>query len=250
MTTANIATGCSLRERVVVVTGASRGLGRAIAVAASGAGATVVGVARSFASGGHEPFHPMTFDLRETGDVDGLVDSIEEAHGPVDGVVHAAGVQLRKAAVDVTLDEWAALQRVNVEAPYFLSTALARRQLAAGTHGSHLFVGSLATALGFSGVSPYCAAKSAIAGVVRSLATEWAPSGIRVNGLGPGYFETDLTRDVLALPEARRRITGRIPLGRIGEPDELAGAALFLLSDASSYVTGQFIYVDGGWLAG
>jgi 2-dehydro-3-deoxy-D-gluconate 5-dehydrogenase len=249
----------SLRNRVVVVTGAGRGLGRAIAIAAADAAAVVVGVARSvdelhetqrFVSGRGATFHPVAFDLRDTTRLEELVDAIEGEVGTVFGIVHAAGVQLRKRAVDVTPDDWSAVHTVNLEAPFFLSVALARRQMEAQRGGSHIFVGSLASAIGVAGVAPYCAAKGGVAGAVRALAVEWADTGIRVNGIGPGYFHTALTDEPLSNPGDRARILGRIPMGRIGDPDDLAGAALFLLGDGSSYVTGQFVYVDGGWLAG
>jgi 2-deoxy-D-gluconate 3-dehydrogenase len=249
----------SLRERVVLVTGAGRGIGRAIAVAIADAGAVVVGVARStyqlheareFITGRGATFHPVAFDLRDTARLAELVDTVETKFGDVFGVVHAAGVQLRKPAVDVTPDDWSAVHKVNLEAPFFLSVALAKRQMAAQRSGSHVFVGSLTSAIGAAGVAPYCATKSGVAGVVRALAVEWASGRIRVNGLGPGYFHTALTDEPLSIPGDRQRILGRIPMGRIGDPDDLAGAALFLLGDASSYMTGQFVYIDGGWLAG
>jgi 2-deoxy-D-gluconate 3-dehydrogenase len=249
-----------LRGRAVIVTGAGRGIGRAIAVALADAGAVVVGIARSpdelrstqeFVTGrGRPTFHPVVFDLHQTERLSELVESVETQFGEVFGVVHAAGVQLRKPAVDVTPDEWNAVHKVNLEAPFFLSTALAKRQIASQRRGSHVFVGSLTSAIGAAGVAPYCATKSAVAGVVRALAVEWAADGIRVNGIGPGYFQTALTEEPLSSLGDRQRILGRIPMGRIGDPEDLAGAVLFLLGDASSYMTGQFVYVDGGWLAG
>jgi 2-deoxy-D-gluconate 3-dehydrogenase len=248
-----------LRGRVVIVTGAGRGIGRAIAVALADAGAVVAGVARSadelhatqeLVNGHGASFHPVAFDLRQTERLAELVETVETQFGDVFGVVHAAGVQLRKPAVDVTPDEWNAVHTVNLEAPFFLSTALAKRQITSQRRGSHVFVGSLTSAIGAAGVAPYCATKSAVAGVVRALAVEWAGDGIRVNGIGPGYFQTALTEELLSSPGDRQRILGRIPMGRIGDPQDIAGAVLFLLGDASSYMTGQFVYVDGGWLAG
>jgi 2-dehydro-3-deoxy-D-gluconate 5-dehydrogenase len=249
----------SLHDRAIVVTGAGRGLGRAMTEAIADAGAVVVGVARSAdelrnteraISERHGTFHPVSFDLRATADLAQLVDTIEAKVGDVFGIVHAAGVQLRKPAVDVTPDDWRTLEQVNLEAPFFLSAAVAKRQQAGQRGGSHVFVGSLTSTIGVAGVAPYCATKSGVAGAVRALAVEWANMGIRVNGLGPGYFHTSMTHEPLSRAADRARILGRIPMGRIGDPDDLAGAVLFLLADASSYITGQFIYVDGGWLAG
>jgi len=196
-------------------------------VALADSAAVVVGVARStdqleetqqIVSELGATFHPVAFDLRDTARLAELVDRVESMVGDVFGIVHAAGVQLRKPAVDVTLDDWAAVHQVNLDAPFFLSTALAKRQLAAQRPGSHVFLGSLTSAIGAAGVAPYCATKSGVAGVVRALAVEWASSGIRVNGIGPGYFHTALTDEPLSNPGDRARILGRIPMGRIGDP--------------------------------
>jgi 2-deoxy-D-gluconate 3-dehydrogenase len=166
-----------------------------------------------------------------------------------DGIVHAAGVQVRKPATEVTPDDWAFVQAVNIEAPYFLSSRLGAAQAAAGRPGSHVFVTSLTSSIGVRNASPYAASKSGLLGVIRTLAAEWADRGIRVNGIQPGYFHTKLTDDLLSQSEQHARVLGRIPMGRLGTAEDLVGATVFLLSDASAYVTGETIAVDGGWLA-
>ena len=133
--------------------------------------------------------------------------------------------------------------------PYFLSCRLAERMQAQGIAGRHIFVGSLTSRIGIPNVSPYGASKSGLMGVVRSLAVEWASTGTTVNAIIPGYFETQLTQDLLANAERRAWVVSRIPMGRTGDPEDLAGAVVFLASDAARYITGQSIVVDGGWLA-
>ncbi|HEY6629687.1 MAG TPA: SDR family oxidoreductase, partial [Acidimicrobiia bacterium] len=128
--------------------------------------------------------------------------------------------------------------------------AVGRRQIEAGSVASHIFVGSLTTSIGIANTAAYSASKSGVAGVVRTLAVEWAQSGIRVNAIAPGYFRTQLTEGLFQDPARSAWIESRIPMGRIGAPDDLAGAAVFLASDASAYITGSILNVDGGWLAG
>ena len=248
----------SLTGRHVLVTGAGRGLGQAMALAAVRAGATVSAVSRSreqleatreLAGADGARIHPVPWDVSATESLGELVDQAESA-GPVDSLIHAAGVQLRKPAAQVTPAEWRAVQQVNAEAPFILSSEVTRRQLESGTPGgSHLFIGSLASTIGLPNVAPYVMSKSAVLGAVRALSREWAEHGIRVNGIAPGYVQTDLTADLLAQPADRQRILGRIPMGRLGSTGDFAGVCIFLLSEASAYITGQMLNVDGGWLA-
>ncbi|HLX78378.1 MAG TPA: SDR family oxidoreductase, partial [Acidimicrobiales bacterium] len=194
-------------------------------------------------------FVALSGDVSQLDELERLVDDASNG-ALITDVVHAAGVQVRKAAVEVTPSDWQAIARVNLEGPFFLSTSVARRQLDAGEPGSHVFVASLGTSLGIRHIAPYVATKSGVMGIVRTLALEWATAGIRVNAIAPGYFETSLTSDLLADPGQRARVISRIAMGRLGIPDDLAGATIFLLSQASTYVTGQLLNVDGGWLAG
>ena len=247
----------SLTGKHVVVTGGGRGLGQGIAVSAALSGAHVTVVARS------EDQLRTTADLIEgkggtcrivpadLSDIDALGDLVAELSepAPIDGIVHVAGVQLRKEAVDVTVEDWRWVQRMNVEAPYFLSTAVARLQQKAQRPGSHVFIGSLNSTIGLPRISPYAASKTALLGMARVMSTEWAAHGQRANVVGPGYFHTQLTDDLFKDPANRARVLGRIPAGRLGNPADLGGAVVFLLSDASRYLTGQLINVDGGWLA-
>ena len=169
--------------------------------------------------------------------------------GGIDVVVHSAGAQRRAPALEVTVADWQRIQAVNLAGPFFLSRAVARRQLDEGRGGSHVFVASLTTTIGIRDAAPYAASKSGVAGVVRTLAAEWADRGVRVNAIAPGYYRTPLTEGNFADPDRSDWIRSRIPMGRVGEPDDLAGAVVFLASDASAYITGEIVTVDGGWLA-
>lgn len=257
MTASRTESPFSLHGSHVVVTGGSRGLGRSISLAAAAAGAAVTVVARTAEQaeataaeiveiGGSA--HAHAADVSELDDLDALVDAVSRS-GPVDGVVHAAGIQLRKPAVEVSPAEFLRIQQVNLHAPYFLSTAIARRQLAECRPGSHVFIGSLNSSIGLPGISPYAVSKTALVGAARALSAEWSAHGIRANVVGPGYFETEMTADLLANPADRDRIMGRIPMRRLGDPGDVGNACVYLLSPASAYVSGTLLNVDGGWLS-
>ena len=242
-----------LTGRRAIVTGGSGGIGLAIAKALGEAGALVALVSRTrtrLEAAATEvpnsvavPADVMTIDPGQ------LVDECEAAlGGPIDIVVHAAGFQHREPSVDFPVEQWDRLIRVHLTAPFLISQELGRRQLAAGRPASHIFIGSLNN---WQSVVPnipaYAAAKSGIGGAMRALSQEWSDRGIRCNGVAPGWVRTELTESLFADPEKSAQIRSRIPMGRLAEPREMASVALFLASDASSYVTGQMLVVDGGW---
>jgi 2-dehydro-3-deoxy-D-gluconate 5-dehydrogenase len=245
-----------LSGRSVLVTGAGRGLGRSMALAIASAGATVIAVARTvtdlnevadLAVGGR--VLPLPWDLVELSSLDALADKAVDIGGPLSGVVHAAGVQHRLPAAEFSVEDWHKITSLDLDAPFFLSTAVHRSQ-AGRNRCSHVFVGSLASSLGIKGISAYAASKSGLLGIVRTLAVEWADVGVRVNCLAPGYFRTELTADLFSDAERAGWVLSRIPMGRLGVGEDLSGTVIFLLSDASNYITGQIINVDGGWLSG
>jgi len=222
-----------LHGKVALVTGAGRGLGRGMALALASASARAI-----------------PWDLSDPDGLDELVEEAAGRNGRVDVLLHAAGVQVRKPAFEVTLEDWETVQAVHLRAAFFLSQAAARHMIERRAGGKILLVASLTSQIGVPNVAPCAAGKSGLMGLVRTLAVEWAPHSIQVNAVGPGYFRASLTEERLADPNRRNRLRSRILAGRPSKPEDLAGTTVFLASPASGYVTGQVINVDGGWLAG
>lgn len=251
--------GFGLDGRTAVVTGASRGLGRGMAQALGKAGARVVLVGRDSEELDRVAAElavvscdavVKSLDLTQVEGIESWVNSVWSEVGPVEIVLHSAGHQRRAPAVEVDPADWEKILTVNLTAPFFLSREFGKRQVDAELSGSHIFIGSLTTRIGIANAAAYAASKAGLGGVVRTLAVEWASSRIRVNAIAPGYFRTGLTEGVLQDPERRAWVHSRIPMERLGVPDDLGGAAVFLASDASSYMTGAILDIDGGWLAG
>ncbi|WP_311199792.1 SDR family oxidoreductase [Jannaschia sp. M317] len=243
-----------LTGRVACVTGASSGLGRRAAVALAGAGARVVGVARRA-----EALDAMCADIgaraaRVVGDVadrDGLNDlaaAIAAPFGAPDIVIHAAGINTRQAADDVTEDGWDVTLALNLSAPFFLSRALIGPMKDKGW-GRIVNFASLQTTRAFPGGIAYGATKGGIGQLTRAMAEAWSPHGITANAIGPGFFPTELTAAVFDDPDRAGRNAAQTCLGRNGRLDDIDGPILFLCSEASSYVTGQVLMVDGGFTA-
>jgi 2-deoxy-D-gluconate 3-dehydrogenase len=250
--------GFGLDGRTAVVTGASRGLGRGMAQALGKAGARVVLVGRDSEELDRVAAELAVvscdaivkpLDLTQVEGIESWVNSVWSEVGPVEVVLHSAGHQRRAPAVEVEPADWERILTVNLTAPFFLSREFGIRQIDTGSGGSHIFIGSLTTSIGIANAAAYAASKSGLRGVVRTLAVEWARSGIRVNAIAPGYFQTELS-GLSQDPERSAWVHSRIPMARLGVPDDLGGAAVFLASDASTYVTGAILDVDGGWLAG
>lgn len=243
----------NLDGRRAVVTGGGRGIGKAIAQALGEAGAQVALVSRTAAQLEQATTEvpgsvAVCADVMDADPVD-LLDRCEQAlGGPVDIIVHAAGFQHREPSVDFPIEQWDRLIKVHLTAPFVISQELGRRQLAAGRPGSHIFIGSLNI---YQTVVPdipaYSAAKSGVAGVLRAFSLEWSGRGIRCNGIAPGWVITELNRGKFDDQEWASRTISRIPMGRVGQPSEIGSVALFLASDASSYITGQMLVVDGGF---
>lgn len=250
-----------LRGKVAVVTGGSQGLGRGMALALAAAGADVILMSRnadrlseavaqliSVAPGGRHGREAV--DVADLTALEEALERVDRSRGGIDILLNAAAVQVRKPALEVTPAEFDLLMAVNLRSAYFASQFAARIMQRRGRGGKIIHVASLGTAIGLRNVSIYTAAKSGIAGMLRTMALEWAPLNIQVNAVGPGYYRTELTESLFQDPERRDWVLSRIPLGRSGLPADLAGTAVFLASRASDYITGQILYVDGGWLAG
>jgi gluconate 5-dehydrogenase len=245
----------SLAERVAVVTGASRGIGRTLAGALAGAGARVALLSRDAArlQQAHRELtdqglrvQPFVVDVTVTSALDRAFDAIHASLGRIDILINNAGIEEPCASLEVGEALWDRIIGTNLKGAFFCAQAAARRM---PEGGSIINLCSLTAEVGVAGAAAYGASKSALAGLTRTLATEWAARGIRVNGIGPGYFRTDLTEAFYADPQWRADMLPKIPLRRFGELDDLAGAAIFLCSAAAGYITGQILYVDGGYLA-
>jgi 2-deoxy-D-gluconate 3-dehydrogenase len=245
----------SLRARTALVTGAGRGIGRALALGLARAGADVVLVGRPGSQDGTRAeieamgrsAEVLALDLADAEAVRGGGQMLaRERH--VDVLVNNAGTIERSDALDVDPASWARVLDVNLSGLFFLTQQLARPMLARGS-GKIINIASLLSFQGGIRVAPYAASKHAVAGLTRALANEWAPHGVQVNAIAPGYIVTDNTRALREDRERSRAISDRIPAGRWGEPDDLLGAAIFLASHASDYVNGHVLVVDGGWSA-
>ncbi len=246
----------SLESKVAVVTGANTGLGQGIALALAGAGAAVSLVGRSSATDTVAKMkeidarcHEIQADLSELDSVDSIMGETREALGGLDILVNNAGIIQRNEAIDFTVDEWDSVLNVNLRTLFFLSQAFARSCVRAEHGGKIINIASMLSYQGGIRVPSYTASKSGVMGLTRALANEWAGKNINVNAIAPGYFATNNTAALQADTKRNAEILGRIPAGRWGQPSELGGAAIFLASDASDYVHGTTLPVDGGWLS-
>ena len=247
-----------LTDRVALVTGASSGIGRAIAVALADAGARIVLVARRVAeleatramiagAGGQAVSLPC--DLLATDALEALADTAPNAFGAPDIVVNVAGMNVRKPMLDVTRDDWARTLGLNLEVPFFLAQRLVPAMIARGW-GRIINIASLQSMRAFANGGPYGASKGGVMQLTRAQAQAWSGQGVNANAIAPGFFATELTAAVAADPARWQTNAERTFIGRNGELSDLAGTAIFLASRASDYVTGQTIFVDGGFSAG
>jgi gluconate 5-dehydrogenase len=244
----------SLDGRLALVTGSSGGIGFALARGLAQAGAAVVlngrdslKLERAASTLRNEGLiiHTRAFDVTQASAAQAAVDDIESSIGPVHILVNNAGMQRRMALQDFPAEDWHELMRTNVDSVFFVGQAVARKMIERRS-GKIINICSVQSELGRPNIAPYMASKGAVKMLTKGMAIDWGPYGIQVNGLGPGYFKTELTEKLVADEQFSAWLTARTPSRRWGEVAELAGAAVFLASDASSFVNGHVLYVDGG----
>jgi NAD(P)-dependent dehydrogenase (short-subunit alcohol dehydrogenase family) len=247
-----------LTSRRALVTGGARGLGRVMAEALAEAGADVAITSRSLdsareaatemAAATGRRVEAFQADVTASADIDRLVERVEGSLGPIDILVNNAGVNIRGAIESLSEADWDTVIDTNVKGPFLLARALGPRMASRGW-GRIINLGSILSVIGIAGRAPYGASKAAIANLTRVLALEWATRGVTVNAICPGPFGTEMNRPLMNDPEKYAAFVAKIPMGRWGELTEIAGAVVFLASDASSFVTGSLLFVDGGWTA-
>jgi gluconate 5-dehydrogenase len=246
-----------LTGKVALITGSTRGLGLVLARGLAQAGAKVVlngrvqeslDQAAAMLRGEGLEASSALFNVLDREKIEAEVRSIEDDVGPIDILVNNAGIQRRAAATDVAEADWRDIIDTNLTGVFLVSQVVGRRMIER-KRGKLINLCSMLSEAGRPSIAPYTASKGGVKMLTKALATEWARFNVQVNGLGPGYFATEMNKALIENPEFDRWIKARTPAGRWGQPEELVGAAIFLSSDASNFVTGQIVYVDGGVLA-
>lgn len=248
----------SLENKVAIITGATGDLGFAISKAYIEAGATVVLAGRdqnklksAIQKLGESLDRVITYvvDVADAKQVDAMIDGVIQRLGQIDILVTAAGIQHRSPALTFNHDAWNEVLQVNLNGTFYCAQAAAKHMISKNS-GRIIMITSLTAEIGIPNIAAYAASRGGIRQLCKAMAVEWAQHGITVNCIGPGRFRTNMTEDLFVDASKRTKFLDVIPMKRAGSPEDLAGVSVFLASDASSYITGQSIYVDGGWLAG
>lgn len=248
----DLGTAFRLDGKRAIITGGTSGLGLAMAQSLSEAGASIVAVSRSGAENlsGIEGAVHYAHDITETEGAETLIERIVAEQGPVDILINNAGSHCKKPVEDMSVAEFSGVLDVHLVGAFSLTSALVPHFKERGT-GSVLFIASMTSFMGMPMVAGYAAAKAGYLGLVRSLAVELGPAGVRVNGIAPGWIDTPMFRQAThGDPERRAKILGRTPLGRFGDPNDIGNAAVYLSSDAARFIHGVVLPVDGGALIG
>jgi gluconate 5-dehydrogenase len=247
-----------LSGKVAVVTGTSRGLGQYFGRALAKAGADLVITSRDPArltefkdevEGLGRKALPVKLDVLNESDIDAMVRTAIDEYGRIDILVNNAGLNIRHPAVEFTWKEWDTVLNTNLKGAFFVAQAVGKEMIKQ-KYGRIINIGSCTCVFGMEGIGPYCASRGGILQMSRSLAAEWGRHGITVNVLAPGWFKTAQNRALYDNEKWVQYITDRIPLGRPGQPKDLDGTVIFLASNASAYITGQILFVDGGFTTG
>jgi NAD(P)-dependent dehydrogenase (short-subunit alcohol dehydrogenase family) len=247
-----------LTGKVAVVTGASRGLGQHFARALAHAGADLVITSRELSSLNEfkkeieslgKKALPVRLDVLLQSDIEGMVRAVISEYGKIDILVNNAGLNIRNPSTDYSWEDWDTVLDTNLKGSFFCARAAAKEMMKQN-FGRIINIGSCTCVFGMEGIVPYAASRGAILSMTRSLAAEWGKFGITVNVLAPGWFKTAQNAVLYENKQWLDYITGRIPLNRVGKPNDLDGAVVFLASDASRYMTGQMMMIDGGFTTG
>lgn len=247
----------SVRDQVVVVSGGSRGIGKAIAQGFAQRGARVVVMGREIETltavaaelAAEQPVVPIACDVASAADIQRTIQAVVDQFGRIDTLVNVAGVNRRKAATDVTEEDYDFILDINLKGAFLMSQAVGRQMLEQGA-GSQINIASLNSDRPLVNVLPYAMSKAGMGHMTRGLAAEWGPRGVRVNALAPGFILTDLTKQLWSDETMQAWGKTNTPQRRLGLPEDMVGTAIFLASPASAFMTGQILYVDGGFTAG
>lgn len=242
--------------KVVIITGARGSIGCGMVKGFAECGATIVAIGRDYA--GVEKVisdlgelkknsMALSLDVTDVNEVNKQIDFIFEKYGRIDVLMNHAGMNIRKPAVDFSEDEWDKVNSTNLKGLFFMAQAVGKKMIQQG-FGNIVNTASVSAARGHCNLAPYAATKGGIVQLTKVLAHEWAPHGIRVNAIGPGYVMTNQTVNLLNDPVKYKELISKIPMGRFGEVEEMVGPALFLCSDLASYITGHALYIEGGRL--
>jgi len=247
----------SLNDKIAIVTGGSRGLGRGMALALAEAGADVVVASRTLSAlkevsqeikdKGKNSL-PIELDVWDLFSINQMVEKVLDEFGKIDILVNNAGMNIRKPAVEVTEEDWNKIVNTNLKGAFFCAQAVGKVMIKQ-RRGKIINIGSLTSKVAFPNMAVYAATRGGILMLTKTLAVEWAKYNINVNAIGPGYFKTYQTAPLFANKQWVEKTLKKIPLGKTGLPKDLGGTVVFLASEASDYITGQMIFVDGGWLA-
>lgn len=243
----------SIQDQVVLVSGASRGIGRAIAQGFAERGANVIVTGRDSATlektAQEIDATPIVCDVAKKDDIERLVRAAIDGFGRIDTLINVAGVNRRMLAERLSEEDYDFILDINLKGPFLLSLEVGKSMLERGK-GNQINIVSLNNDRPLKGVMPYAMSKSALSQMTRSLAMEWGPRGIRVNAIAPGFVITDLTKKLWSQPKMQEWGKTNTPLVRLGQPEDMIGTAIFLASEASAWMTGQTLFVDGGFSAG
>ncbi|MFO0917357.1 MAG: SDR family oxidoreductase [Planctomycetaceae bacterium] len=249
----------SVEDQVVIVSGGSRGIGKAIAAGFANRGAKTIITGREVetltvaAQELSQGKHPVGYEVHDVAQADRsgeLIERVVSSHGRVDCLINVAGVNNRQRAENYSVEQYDFILNINLRGAFFLAQSAGKHMIARGGGGTIINIESLNTYAPLRGVLPYAMSKAGMGMMTRGLAEEWGPHGIRVNSLAPGFVLTDLTEKLWSQPTMQAWGIPNTPLRRLGVPDDMVGTAIFLASPASAFMTGQILYVDGGFSAG